>query len=243
MNAARTQGRGSAKVSPPFLDFDGSDSLDWSFGRSAVSKTEGKVITVGVTGASGAVLAQAILRLLERDERVARVHLVVSEAGMRLLATELNIVPPEPKRLPALLTGTAAAKIEYIANKNVGAAIASGSYPVDAMVVIPCSAGTLASIACGTSDDLLARAADVCLKESRRLVLCIRETPLNRIHLENMLRAHAAGAVIMPVIPSFYHEPKTIDDLIAQYVYRVLAQMGLPQKQQYQWKGSPEPKE
>ncbi len=205
-------------------------------------QTEGKVITVGVTGASGAVLAQAMLRLLEGDARVAKVHLVVTEAGQRLLATELGITAQEPKRLPALITGTDAKKIEYVSNKDIGAAIASGSYPVDAMVVIPCSVGTLASIACGTSDDLLARAADVCLKEMRRLVLCVRETPLNRVHLENMLRAQAAGAVIMPVIPSFYHGPKTIEDLVAQYVYRVLAQMGLPQEMQYQWTGKPESK-
>jgi len=204
--------------------------------------TEGKVITVGVTGASGAVLAQAMLRLLEADARVAKVHLVVTEAGQRLLATELGITAQEPKRLPAMMTVTDAQKFEYVSNKDIGAAIASGSYPVDAMVVIPCSVGTLALIACGTSDDLLARAADVCLKESRRLVLCVRETPLNRIHLENMLRAQAAGAVIMPVIPSFYHGPKTIEDLVAQYVYRVLAQMGLPQVMQYQWTGKPESK-
>jgi len=202
-----------------------------------MKQTEGRVITVGVTGASGAVMAQAMLRLLDADARVGKVHLVVTEAGQRLLATELGIVAQEPKRLPALITGTQAAKFEYVRNKDIGAAIASGSYPVDAMVVIPCSTGTLAAIACGTSDDLLARAADVCLKENRRLVLCIRETPLNRIHIENMLRAQAAGAVIMPVIPSFYHEPKTIEDLVAQYVYRVLAQMGLPQEDQYRWTG------
>ena len=198
---------------------------------------EGKVITVGVTGASGAVLAQAMLRLLEADARVAKVHLVVTEAGQRLLATELGITAQEPKRLPALITSADAKKIDYVSNKDIGAASASGSHMVDAMVVIPCSVGTLASIACGTSDDLLARAADVCLKEVRRLVLCVRETPLNRIHLENMLRAQAAGAVIMPIIPSFYHGPKTIEDLVAQYVYRVLAQMGLEQEKQFRWTG------
>jgi 4-hydroxy-3-polyprenylbenzoate decarboxylase len=198
---------------------------------------EGKVITVGVTGASGAVYAQAILRLLDADARAARVHLVVSEPGLRLVASELGIVAQEPKRLPQLLTGTDAAKIEYLPNKDIGAAIASGSYPVDAMAVIPCSVATLAAIACGTADDLIARAADVCLKERRTLVLAVRETPLNRIHIENMLRAQAAGAVIMPAMPSFYYGPRTIDDLIAQYVCRVLAQMGLPQEAQYRWQG------
>ena len=201
---------------------------------------QGKTITVGVTGASGATLAQTILRILDADSRVARVHLVVSETGLRLFSTELGIVAPDPRKLPQLLTGTAAAKIEYLPNKDVGASIASGSAAVDAMVILPCSVGTLGSIASGISDDLLARAADVCLKEGRRLVLCIRETPLNRIHLENMLRAQAAGAVIMPFMPAFYYGPKTIDDLVTQFVFRVLAQIGLPQDEQYHWTGKVE---
>ena len=202
-----------------------------------MANPEEKVITVGVTGASGAILAQAALQLLEADPRVARVHLVVTETGLRLFAHELGIVAPDPKQLPALILGTRATKIELLPNKDVGASIASGSFPVDAMVVIPCSVGTLAAIAGGSSEDLLARAADVVLKEGRRLVLCIRETPLNRIHLKNMLRAQQAGAVIMPAIPSYYHQPKTIDDLVEQYVCRVLAQLGLPQEKQYQWRG------
>jgi flavin prenyltransferase len=202
-----------------------------------MTPSEGKAVTVGVTGASGAILAQAALRLLDADPRVAQVHLVVTETGLRLFAHELGIVAADPKQLPALITGKRTTKIEVLSNKDVGASIASGSYPVDAMVVIPCSMGTLAAIAGGTSDDLLARAGDVVLKEGRRLVLAIRDTPFNRIHLENMLRAQQAGAVIMPAIPSYYHQPKTIDDLVAQYVCRVLAQLGLPQQQQYQWKG------
>jgi len=200
---------------------------------------QGKVITVGVTGASGAVLAQKLLRILEADARVARVCLIVSEAGLRLFATELGIVAQDLKKLPQLLIPQGAAKVEYLPNKDVGAAIASGSVPVDAMVILPCSVGTLGTIASGVSDDLMARAADVCLKEGRKLVLCIRETPLNRIHLENMLRAQAAGALIMPVIPAFYFGPQSIDDLVMQYVYRVCAQLGLPQAEQYHWTGKP----
>ncbi len=203
---------------------------------------EGKNIIVGVTGASGATYAQTALRLLVRDPRVARVHLVVTETGLRLINSELGIVAPDPKRLPALLTGADAAKIEYLPNKDVGASIASGSYPVDGMVVIPCSVGTLADIAGGLASDLLARSADVCLKEGRKLVLCIRETPLNRIHLENMLRAQQAGAVIMPAVPAFYYGPQTIDDLVTQYVCRVLAQLGLPQAEQFTWHGAPSAK-
>jgi 4-hydroxy-3-polyprenylbenzoate decarboxylase len=202
-----------------------------------VAKAEAKTITVGVTGASGAAYAQAMLRLLAADSRVARVHLVVSETGLRLIATELGIVAAQPKKLAAMLVGGPAEKIEYLPNKDVGAAIASGSYHVDGMVVIPCSAGALAAIAGGTADDLLARAADVCLKERRPLVLCLRETPLNRVHLENMLRAHDAGAVIMPAMPAFYYAPKRLDDLVEQFACRVLAQLGLPQDQQVRWQG------
>lgn len=196
-----------------------------------------KVITVGVTGASGAILARAALRLLEADDRVSRVHLVVTEAGQRLLAQELGVSAADPKQLPTLLSGTRAQKIELLPNRDIGASIASGSYSVDAMIVIPCSAGTLASIANGASDDLLARAADVCLKERRPLLLCLRETPLSRVHLQNMLRAQEAGAVVMPVVPAFYYSPQTIDDLVEQFVCRALAQLGLPQEQQFRWEG------
>jgi flavin prenyltransferase len=200
--------------------------------------TQGQTVTVGVTGASGAVLAQKTLALLEADARVARIHLVVTETGQRLFAEELGISSGDAKQLPARILGTTPKKIEVLPNKDVGAAIASGSYEVDAMIVVPCSMGTLAAIANGISDDLVARAADVMLKESRKLALCIRDTPFNRIHLENMLRAQQAGAVIMPAVPSFYHQPKTIDDLVTQYVCRVLAQIGLPQDEMYRWTGS-----
>jgi 4-hydroxy-3-polyprenylbenzoate decarboxylase len=199
--------------------------------------TEGRIITVGVTGASGAVYAQALLRLLDSDPRVSRVFLVATEAGLRLLSTELGVVAADGKKLPSLLIGTPAKKIEYLPNKDIGASIASGSAAVDAMAVIPCSAGALGSIAAGTSGDLLTRAADVCLKERRPLILCLRETPLNRIHLENMLRVHDAGATVMPAMPAFYYEPETIAAMVEQFCYRVLAQLGLPQQKQYRWEG------
>jgi flavin prenyltransferase len=208
-----------------------------------MAKSSGRVITVGITGASGAVYAQALLRMLDRDSRVDHVFLVASDAGLRLVAGELGLVASEPKKLPAMLTGTAAGKIEFLPNKDIGASIASGSAAVDAMAVIPCSAGAVGAIAAGTAADLLTRAADVCLKERRPLVLCVRETPLNRIHLENMLRVHDAGATVMPAMPAFYYGPKTIQDLVEQYAYRVLAQLGLPQEKQYVWKGgAPEKK-
>jgi 4-hydroxy-3-polyprenylbenzoate decarboxylase len=205
--------------------------------------TQGQIITVGVTGASGAILAQKTLALLDEDPRVARIHLVVTETGQRLFAEELSLSSGDLKQLPSRLLGRPATKIEALPNKDVGASIASGSYEVHSMLVVPCSMGTLASIANGTSDDLIARAADVMLKERRKLVLCIRDTPFNRIHLENMLRAEQAGAVIMPAIPAFYHQPKSIDDLVTQYVCRVLAQIGLPQEKMYRWTGHSSSKE
>jgi 4-hydroxy-3-polyprenylbenzoate decarboxylase len=206
-------------------------------------RAQGQIITVGVTGASGALLAQKALTLLEDDARVARVHLVITETGQRLFAEELGLTSGDLKQLPSRILGHAPSKIEVLANKDVGASIASGSYEVDSMLVIPCSMGTLAAVANGTSDDLIARAADVMLKEGRKLVLCIRDTPFNRIHLENMLRAQQAGAVIMPVIPAFYDQPKTIDDLMTQYTCRVLAQIGLPQERMYRWVGRSSSKE
>jgi len=219
----------------PHTTAPASREADTNVRRSPIR--QGCCITVGVTGASGAIYAQTILRVLDADSRVAHVYLVASDAGLRLIATELGIVAPDAKKLASLLTGTAAKKLECLPNKDIGASIASGSAAVDAMVVIPCSAGALASIASGVSDDLLTRAADVCLKERRKLIVCLRETPLNRIHIENMLRLHDAGALVMPATPAFYYEPKSIDDVVTQYVYRVLAHLDLPQDDQYHWQG------
>ena len=206
-----------------------------------MATTKGSIITVGVTGASGAIYAQTVLRLLDAD-RARRARLLRRQrrrpAPARHRAWQSS--RRTPKSSPRFSTGTAAKKIEYLPNKDIGASIASGSAVVDAMVVVPCSAGALGAIAAGTRDDLLTRAADVCLKERRPLVLCLRETPLNRIHLENMLRVHDAGATVMPAMPAFYYEPKTIDDIVEQFAYRVLAQLGLPQQKQYRWKGKRE---
>jgi 4-hydroxy-3-polyprenylbenzoate decarboxylase len=204
-----------------------------------MADTQKQIVTVGVTGASGAVLAKKMLELLEEDARVARIHLVVTEAGQRLFTEELGIISGDLRQLPSRILGHPEAKIEALPNKDVGASIASGSYAVDSMVVIPCSISMLGAIANGISDDLVSRSADVMLKEGRKLLLCVRDTPFNRVHLENMLRAQQAGAVIMPAVPAFYHQPKTIDDLITQYVCRVLAQMGLPQEKMYRWAGTP----
>jgi 4-hydroxy-3-polyprenylbenzoate decarboxylase len=115
--------------------------------------------------------------------------------------------------------------------------VASGSYPADAMVVIPCSVGTLARIANGAASHLIERAADVCLKEKRPLVLCVRETPLSKIHIRNMYRAADAGATVFPLIPAFYYRPANLDDMAREFAYRVLAHLGLSQPDAFRWKG------
>jgi 4-hydroxy-3-polyprenylbenzoate decarboxylase len=190
-----------------------------------------------VTGASGALFARRTLQMLEGDARVAKVHLVISGSGLKLLRDELDLDVSKSARIPAALAGGPARKTEYLLDSDIGACIASGSYPVDGMMVIPCTTGCLAQIAGGISSTLIERAADVCLKERRRVVLAVRDAPFNRIHLENMLRAQAAGAVIFPIIPSFYHRPRTIDDLVTQFCCRVLAHLDLEQARQFRWKG------
>jgi len=192
-------------------------------------------LTLAVTGASGAVLAQEMVRVLEADSRVERVFFVASEHSLRVMAEELD-VSGRNELLPKLL-GRTSEKICQLSNEDIAAPIASGSYQNDGMIVLPCSMGTLAGIANGTAGNLIERAADVCLKERRRLILCVRETPFNRIHLRNMLLAEEAGATIFPVIPAFYTKPMDTAELTRQFVARVLAHIGLPQADMFRWKG------
>ena len=196
-----------------------------------------KTITLGVTGASGAIFARRMLQLLEADARVAKIHLVISGSGLKLLRDELDLDVSSTAQIASVLAGHPVPKTEYLLDSDVGASIASGSYAVDGMVVIPCTTGSLAQIAAGISDTLIERAADVCLKQARRLILAVRDAPFNRIHLENMLRAQLAGAVIFPIIPTFYDRPQGIDDLVNQFCCRVLAMLGLEQAEQYRWQG------
>ena len=195
----------------------------------------GKILTVALTGASGAVLARELLLLLEQDARVERIHFIASESSLRVLAEELQISGRND--LVAKLLGHVSAKILQHAPGDIGAPIASGSYPCEGMIVLPCSMGTLGAIANGLADNLIARAADVCLKERRSLVLCVRETPFNKIHLRNMQLAADAGATIFPVIPAFYDHPVDTLAMVRQYVCRVLAHVGLPQSSAYRWSG------
>ena len=190
-------------------------------------------LTVAMTGASGAVFGRELLRALEADERVSHVNFVPSENSLRVLAEELGL--NGRNGLAEKLLGHAPTKIKQLSESDIGANIASGSYPSDGMIVLPCSMGTLAGIAHGLASNLIERAADVSLKEQRPLILCVRETPFNKIHLRNMQIAADAGAVIFPVIPSFYNKPISSDEMATQFVYRVLASIGLPQPKAYIW--------
>jgi 4-hydroxy-3-polyprenylbenzoate decarboxylase len=202
-------------------------------------QTHGQTVTLAITGASGALYAREMLRALVADARVERVHLVASENSLRVLAEELKLSGRTELVKKLLGTGYrgSAAKVKQFVPEDIGACIASGSYPVDAMIVLPCSMGTLAGIANGMAGNLIERAADVCLKERRRLVLCVRETPLTTIHLRNMQYAAEAGATIYPVMPTHYNHPASEEEMARQYVYRVLGHVGLVQKDAYVWKG------
>jgi 4-hydroxy-3-polyprenylbenzoate decarboxylase len=192
-------------------------------------------LTVATTGASGSLFLKHLLLGVERDDRVKTVNFIASDSALRVMAEELAIEGRSD--LLRQIIGTPSKKIHQQANADIGANVASGSYPSDAMVVIPCSVGTLGRIANGIASHLIERAADVTLKERRPLVLCVRETPLNKIHIRNMSLAADAGATIFPLIPAFYYRPATLEAMAQEFTNRVLAHIGLPQKDAYQWKG------
>jgi 4-hydroxy-3-polyprenylbenzoate decarboxylase len=191
-------------------------------------------LTIAITGASGMIFARELLRLAEADKRAAAINLIASDSALRVLAEEEGL--SGRSNLAEQLLGRKSRKISQQSNDDIGANVASGSYPTDAMIVVPCSAGTLARIANGIAIKLIERAADVCLKEQRPLVLCFREAPLNKIHIRNMYRAADAGAVIFPLIPTFYNRPASAEEMARQFACRVLARIGLPQASAYRWK-------
>jgi len=193
-------------------------------------------LTIATTGASGSVFLQQLLRILEQDSRIEIVNFIASDNALRVMAEELGI--PGRNNLVAQLLGTESKKIRQQNNSDIGANVASGSYPSEAMIVMPCSMGTLGRIANGIAEHLIERAADVCLKERRSLVLCCRETPLNKIHIRNMGLAADAGATIYPLIPTFYNKPTSLEEMAREYCNRVLTHIGLPQAGAYEWKGN-----
>jgi 4-hydroxy-3-polyprenylbenzoate decarboxylase len=200
---------------------------------SAPSTHHEATLTLAITGASGILFARHMLQAMDADPRIAHVYLVVSPSALRVLAEEDGLVAKN--NLPEKLLGHASKKIQLLAHEDIGAPIASGSCPVSAMIVLPCSMGTLAGIAHGLAANLIERAADVTLKERRPLVLCVRETPFNLIHIRNMATVTEAGASVFPVIPTFYNHPQTIDDIARNFVHRVLQHIGLPQPDAFQW--------
>jgi flavin prenyltransferase len=202
-------------------------------------------LIIATTGASGSLFLRQLLLAVERDARVHTVNFIASDSALRVLAEELG-VKGRSDLLRQIISGgetkasgpsSSNIKSKEQSNADIGANVASGSYPADAMVVIPCSVGTLARIANGAASHLIERAADVCLKEKRPLVLCVRETPLNKIHIRNLYRAADAGATIFPLIPAFYYRPASLDDMAREFAYRVLAHLGLPQPDAFRWKG------
>jgi 4-hydroxy-3-polyprenylbenzoate decarboxylase len=199
------------------------------------------VYVVGITGASGAPYARRLLQVLLESGH--KVKLVVTESGERVLAIELGLRLEGPlderaeqwRSFLGRPSGDPALELFHL--RDMAASISSGSYPTSGMVVIPCSMGTLARIAAGVSSTLVERAADVTMKERRPLVLVPRESPLNEVHLENMLRLRRAGVDIVPAAPGFYHRPRGIDDLVDFMVARVLDRLGVESRLFRRWMG------
>ncbi|MBD3671591.1 MAG: UbiX family flavin prenyltransferase [Gammaproteobacteria bacterium] len=194
-------------------------------------------IALAMTGASGAIYG---LRLLEKLLAAGEpVYLMISKAAQVVLATETELkVPAAPDQAQAYLSqhfGCAEGQLKVFGREQWMAPVASGSAPLKAMVVCPCSTGTLSAIAQGASDNLIERAADVAMKEQRKLILVVRESPLSAIHLENMLKLARLGVVVMPASPGFYHKPQTINELVDHVVARVLNQLGIGQDMIRPW--------
>src|SRR5256714_14776951 len=192
-------------------------------------------LTIAATCASGSIFLRQLLLAIDRDTRIQSANFIASDSALRVMAEELG--RRGRNNLVSQLLGHSSRKIHQQANADIGANVASGSYQADAMVVLPCSVGTLARIANGIASHLIERASDVSLKEKRPLVLCVRETPLNKIHIRNLYRAADAGATIFPLIPAFYYRPASLDEMAREFAYRVLAHLGLPQPHAFRWKG------
>jgi 4-hydroxy-3-polyprenylbenzoate decarboxylase len=183
-------------------------------------------IIVGVTGASGAICARELIRSLATLSEVAKVHVVLSRFASQSVRAELE-VPGEEGAIRKALAGEPSARVVFHAPDNMAAPISSGTYPIAGMAVVPCSVSTLGAIASGYNDNLIHRAADVTLKERRPLVLAIREAPLSRIHLRNMMTLADAGATILPLVPAFYTRPRSVSEIVEQFTARILDQLGL----------------
>lgn len=201
-------------------------------------------LTVAITGASGTVYAHRTLQLLAASGVVKTVNLIMSgtAATVAQVETGVSLKDPTPAKINEWLGLESDSKlIRYWRLDNFAAKPSSGSNKQAGMIIVPCSMGTLGAIAAGAGTNLIHRAADVCLKEGRKLVLVPRETPYNAIHLENMLRLSHAGARIMPASPGFYHRPQTIAELVDHLCYRILDQFDIPHERKTQWTGEEVP--
>lgn len=183
------------------------------------------IITVALTGASGSIYAQHLIDALQGDERVDKIWFVATDNALQVIKHEL----------PEWHWWKCGTKVEVLDNHSMFCSIASGSSASDAMVIVPCSMGTLARVATGVSTDLVGRAADVMLKERRPLLICPRESPYSTIHLTNMAELSRSGAQIIPLSPSFYSLPKSIDQLVDNIVDRILQAIDLSNKNAYKW--------
>ena len=198
-----------------------------------------KSFTIAITGASGSIYAQRLLIRLAGHPDIGRLEVVISSAGVRVIHEELGInVNGTERRVVRELIGHDSPKVTIHPPSDIGASIASGSHRSDGMIIVPCSMGTLACIATGVMRDLVHRAADVCLKESRPLIIVPRESPFNAIHLENMLKLARLGVRVIPAMPSFYYHPETIDDLVDHFTARLLDHLGVEHQQPTRWTGS-----
>lgn len=199
--------------------------------------------TVAITGASGSIYAQRTLMHMAASGVVERINLIMSEAAKTVAKVELavDLAHADRATINRWLGLPADSRLVHLHRlDNIAARPSSGSHPQEGMVIVPCSMGTLGAIASGAGTNLIHRAADVTLKENRRLVIVPRETPYNAIHLENMLRLSRAGAHIVPASPGFYHRPQTIDALVDHLVFRILDHLGVPHSPAIQWQGLPE---
>ena len=197
-------------------------------------------LTVAITGASGTIYAQRTLRLLAESGAVEMINLIMSAtaATVAQVETGANLREPDAARINEWLGLESGSKlIRFWRLDNFAAKPSSGSNKQAGMIIVPCSMGTMGAIASGAGTNLIHRAADVCLKERRRLVLVPRETPYNAIHLENMLKLSHAGASILPASPGFYHRPKSIEELVDHLCFRILDQFDIPHSSKSQWTG------
>jgi flavin prenyltransferase len=203
-------------------------------------RTAGREIVVGVSGGSGAQLARRFVEIALASPGLGRLHLVLTDPALDVARSEMSERIATPQDWIDSLKSPPAhrSRLELHDNGNVGASIASGSYPTSGMIVIPCSGGTLGSIAHGVGRDLLQRAADVCLKERRTLVLAFRESPYSLVHVENMRAVTLAGAIVAPPTPAFYVDTPSIDRLLDAYCARAARLLGLePRGEAFRWEG------